>query len=71
MFILILDVYFNALHIVAPPTQPPFTTQRLPLPWRHLGHRIPLPYSNTLEYGWTLRGPSALSIHEMYEISAS
>ena len=25
----------------------------------------------TLEYGWTLQGPSAVSIHETYEISAS
>ena len=40
------------------PEQPPITTQRLPLPWRHLGHRIPLPHSNTVEYGWTLREPS-------------
>ena len=36
-----------------------------------LGDRIPLPHSNTVEYGWTLRGPSALSTHETYEISAS
>ena len=31
----------------------------------------PLPHSNTVEYGRTLRGPSALNIHETYEISAS
>ena len=53
--------YYLGLHGHIHIAQPPFTTQRLPLPWRHLGDRIPLTHSNTVEYGWTLRGPSALT----------
>ena len=43
------------------PAQLTFTTQWLPIPWRHLDDRIPLLHYNKAQYCWTLQGTSALT----------